>query len=291
MHHVKVEYIRTKKGKEKKFSISVELPEHWGEVTAKQFKAIFSVLYGTYPFPASHLTRVLLVKTLIFSHRNPIARYRYHKAFQQLTPLQIVEVSNHIRFLWETSPPVALIRSFRHKFTRYYLPKDYLENAIMLEYILADAYLEGIAEEKDLLNSELLNKLVATLARPKKFGWFFLKHTRHNNGDCRQRFNQNIMEQSAKRLASLPARYKLFVLFFFMGCKQHIIEEYPLLFPKSKGSADNEPYSWAETLKDVAATKLYGSYDETAYYNLHTILTNLQFERKRQLEWEAKNKK
>src|SRR5699024_5355026 len=105
------------------------------------------------------------------SHRNPFKRRKYRKAFLHLSNITIVELSDLVNFLWETSPSLALMQSFRHGLTRYFLPKDNMENAIMLEYILCDAYLEGIAEEKNLLQSELLNKLVATLCRPQKLGW------------------------------------------------------------------------------------------------------------------------
>lgn len=294
MHNIAIEYIRTKGKKTNKLKLEVSLPESWEEVTAKQFKVLFPVIYGKYPFGSPSILRVDLVKTLVFSHPNPFKRRKYRKVFPHLSNVTIVELSDLVKFLWETSPSLALMKSFRHGLTRYYLPKDNMENAIMLEYILCDAYLEGIAEG-NLLKSELLNKLIATLCRPKRFGWSLVRHWPGlNTGDCRQKFNQDIMEVRAKKLARLPIRYKMFVLFFFMGCKKYVIDEYSLLFPKKKTSGNEDgqdPYSWAETLKDVAATKLYGNYDETAFYNMHTILTNLQFERKRQLEQEEKIRK
>lgn len=296
MHNVAVEYIHTKGKKVEKIRLEASLPENWEEVTSKQFKALLPLLYGKYPFSDTSNLRVDLVKALVFSHRNPLKRRKYRKAFPHLTDITIVELSDLVKFLWETSPSIALMKSFRHGLNRYYLPKDNLENAIMLEYILCDAYLEGVAEEENLLQSELLNKLIATLCRPKRFGWSLIRRFPGlNTGDCRQKFNQEIMESRAKKLENLPLALKLFVLFFFMGCKKHVMDEYPLLFPEPKkgasSQANEDPYSWAETLKDVAATKLYGNYDETAYYNLHTILTNLQFERKRQLEQEANRPK
>lgn len=260
--------------------IKLDLPENWNEVTKNLFRKIFSMLY-TFPSPPESTIRVRLAKRLL-----PSARL-----FRKMEPAQIVDLTNSVAFLWKTASPVAHINRFRYRFKTYHLPESRLNNITFLEFMYADAYLSNLARATDI-NNEDLDRLVATLCRPQKWLWWLRKNLPgQNDGDNRQRFNAAIMKRRARRFRKLPVKWKLYVMSFFIACKHEIITDpaYRLVFPKPKQDEfKEETGSWAQLLKDVASTRLYGNYDETAYYNLHTILMNLQDELKRQ---KAKRKK
>ncbi|NJO90763.1 MAG: hypothetical protein HC831_18715, partial [Chloroflexia bacterium] len=257
--------------------LSIPLPENWAEVTAKQFRSIFALLYCRFPAPAIAKIRTDLVARLLGNR----------KIFRQLDSVHIYDISNAVRFLWETSCPIAYLPSFRLNFSRYYLPESHLYNASFIEFIYADAFLAGLGvQEGEEINQDLLDQLVATLCRPQKFAWWFRKRLPSNDGDNRQKFNPALMKARAKKFRRLPLRWKLYVLAFFIACKHEIINnpDYNRIFPreKKKDFEEQQGGGWVQLLKDVASTRLYGNYDETAYYNLHTILTNLQDELVRQ---------
>lgn len=260
------------------------LPGSWEEVTAEQFRRIFHLLFSIFPpLPTPELRRRLLL-SLLFKNK-----FRYKATMHMMAGIDIFELTEKITFIWQSSSPIAFIKSFRHRLCRYYLPDSYLNNAVCIEFIYADSYLESIARfEGDINKCEELNMLVATLCRPRKWFWWFRKRLSSYDGDIRERFNPSLMKSRAKRFEKLPLQWKLYVLAYFIACKKNIVEDpaYNLIFPqkkkKKKAEASNEEgSSWAEVLKDVAGTKLYGSYDETAWYNLHTMLTNMQFDNKK----------
>lgn len=258
-----------------------KLPESWEEVSSKAFKAIFKLLFGTFPPLPTPELRLKLIATLLFGNK-----FRYTATMPFLSANDIYQISEKISFLWKSVSPIAFIKSFSFRFCRYYLPESYLANAVCIEFIYADNYLETISQyEGDINQCEELNYLVATLCRPRKWFHFIRKRLPSYDGDPRQRFNGSLMKRRAARFRKLPLKYKLYVLGFFIACKKDIVQDpaYNLVFPKShkKSNPEQQGSDWAEVLKDVASTKLYGNYDETAYYNLHTMLRNMQYDNQR----------
>jgi hypothetical protein len=259
---------------EKTIQYPIQIPESWDQVTPSLFRKVFPVLFKTFPGPPEGKTRVELVKRMVNK-----------KLFKLFEPEQIWDFSNAISFLWKKPCPVPIIPSFRFLFTRYYLPSGYLHNASYIEFMFADAKLSSLADAENL-NSEELDQLIATLCRPQKMFWWIRRRLPSNDGDNRQKFNAELMKARAIKFRKLPVHWKLYVLSFFIACKDAIINDpaYSLVFPKKKkkDDEDQDSGSWKVLLKDVADTRIYGNYDETAYYSLHTILDNLQSELKKQ---------
>lgn len=253
-----------------------KLPSSWQELSLRQFRMVFRILY-TSIHPGK--LRVSLLGKLLFRELGWWKRKTLHYRLIRLAKTEVLwELSECVSFLWKEACSIAFLPHFWHRFRRYHLPGDHFRNGSLIEFIFADALLQHIVTE-DKVNEDLLTELVAVLCRPAKPFWFVRKRVAEwNTGDPRQRFNSALLAQRKKRLASLPMHYKLYVLRYFVGCKLHVLESYPLLFPKPSGNKQiNESAqggSWIELLKDIADTKLYGNYDDTAHYNLHTILTN-----------------
>jgi len=253
-----------------------KLPANMQEMTAREFRRIFRPLFSA--VHTGHL-RITLLKKLLFRRQYWLRRIMLQYKLIQLAGAEVLwEMSECLRWLWKETSPIALIPSFRHRLCTYHLPGDYFRNGSLIEFIFADALLQHIVVDEEI-NEDMLNELVAVLCRPARPFWCIKQHLAdYNTGDPRQRFNSALLQRRKQRLASLPLHYKIYVLRYFVGCKLHILESYPALFPKpSKHEQINKSAqggSWIELLKDIADTKLYGNYDETAHYNLHTILTN-----------------
>lgn len=252
----------------------MELPESWEELQAKDRLLMFKLLYK------KGLTRPKLRLKLVEKMVLP----KHRKVVRVMDPLVICEISELLQYSFTEPCPLKIIPGIRHNGTMYYLPDSYLDNAAFIEFMYADAFLEQVANHQGKLQDcKALDKLVAILCRPGKWFWSFRKYGATADGDRRQRFNSSTLAYRAKKFRNMPMPYKMYVLNYFIACKQAIIHDYPGIFPKEKRNENSESKgsSWAELLRDVAGTHLYGNYDETAYYNLHTILTNVEDDEKR----------
>lgn len=267
--------VSREKDRQHKELLRIEVPRDWSEVTPEQFRKVFAILYDTFPIPPVHIIRIQIVRRLLGKM----------KVVHSLSAEQIYDISQSVKFLWDSAPSIAFIPSFKFRGRRYYLPESHLHNAVMIEYIYADSFLAQLAPE-GAREYENLDKLVATLCRPAKSFWWWRRLSPYDDGDIRQRFSPALMKRRAKKFKKLPMKYKMYVLAFFAACKHEIVNnpDYNRVFPKPKKGQQSEGGGWIQLLKDVAGLKLYGNYDETAYYNLHTVLTNLQEDIKRQEE-------
>lgn len=252
-----------------------ELASEWNELSPRDFKRIFRILFTA--VHSGHL-RVDLLKKLLFQNYRWLKRSTLNAKLCNFAKTEVLwELSECLSFLWKEAFSQAFIPKFSYRLTTYHLPGDNFRNGSLIEYIFADALLQHVIAD-DKVDEDILNELVAVLCRPAKPFWFIRKRVSEwNDGDPREKFNSSLIEKRKKKLSRLPIHYKIYVLRYFVGCKLHILETYEELFPKPKEGAKASATSgstWIELLKDIADTKLYGNYDETAYYNLHTILTN-----------------
>lgn len=269
-------------------------PTSWAEITPQLFRRIFKTLYsGTETRP---VVRLKLVKLLVFFTWNPVKTLRHAFWLAQMPAVCIYEISEKLKFLWEEPTTTALIKSFRHRGTRYHLPADYLEKSCIKEFTYADSLLQLVGEwEGDYRQCPALDMLVATLCRPAKKNWKQERYSPGTDGDIREPFNEHVMELRAKKLAKLPLHYKLYVLHFFVACKSRLLQDpaYKLIFPKAKKNSDTpeEGGTFWQLLNDVAGTKLYGNYGDTGHVNLHLVLTNLQDDLQKQQKANRNKKK
>jgi hypothetical protein len=263
-----------------------EIPTSWEELSGEQFKKINQLIYAAgNSKQAIEAAKMRALQILL----NPKEEEKRLNNFLSLEAHKMFDLLKVVNFLFDTFPTRTFIPSFRVGLTRYYLPAERLSNAVMIEYTYADNYLSRIPEGLDDLD-----KLVATLCRPSKWFWFLLKlFPASQTGDRRQKFNYYLMTKRAKKFKKVPLEIKLTVLYFFVGCKLDIIQTYKNLFPERKPGDESkgDGASWVEIIRDVASQGLYGDYDKTAFYNLHTVLTNLDLEQQRINEQKLKSKK
>jgi hypothetical protein len=170
----------------------------------------------------------------------------------------------------------------------YYAPADELANISFLElcttFHLFEQYLKNHEEDT-------LHHLLAVLYRSPK------PKTKDNkmaayHGDKRQPYlhHEALVPKRKKRMATLPREVKQIMVFWFAGCRQQIIEQYPDLF-NSPGSGKPSKYGWAATLMAMAGSLT--ELDNVSAQPADDALTYLDYlnEQAKQRELEAQMKK
>ena len=237
----------------KKKKYSYQVPSEWNELTAEQLKLIAPLYFGAYLVPDA---QVRLIATIIpfgvFTKANSIQRY---------------EICSLLSFLND----IKLTKNFFPEFAGLFGPKDELRNVTVLEYATADAYFKMLIKTQEI---KYLDFLVATLYRLPKFDKKEEK-PQDWDGDYRQKFNPNLVEDNLKNIRKLPISFKYCVFLFFVGCKSKIIEDYSILFSGQNGDGGN---GWADTILDLAEAQLFGDLEKSATTYIHTAF--MYFERK-----------
>jgi hypothetical protein len=177
-------------------------------------------------------------------------------------------------------------------------PADGLSNASLYEFITAEKYfLNYLANPTKEESEEWLNRLVATLYRQKRSGFDPMvdKDGRIPLTDVGTRYR-------LRYTAKMPLHTKLAVLMWFDGCRQHIIDRFPLIFPKPKTgkanplekvkSAGNPTQAWLQLISELAGGMT--NYEAIGNTNLYTALTDISYRIKKNQEQErarAKSKR
>jgi hypothetical protein len=258
----KIEFYLPVRGKEKAFVRSV--PEKWNELGTKQLLTCIRCLFT--PGLTKHLRQRLLLQTLL---QLPVA------VFNALQPEQILALAPVTNFLTETNSLTRqLIPSFRIPYKpwrRLYGPHDYLRNVSFAEFIFADTYYTHFCQTGDEL---LLNKMVATLYRPKRwfnglkniFGFYF--------GDVRATFNEHLIAGRTKHVAKINDTRKLAIMAFYRGCREQMEAEYSYVFTAEKGERTNSSTGWEPVLRGMSGGK-FGDIEKTMQIPIHTVLAEM----------------
>jgi len=128
-------------------------------------------------------------------------------------------------------------------------------------------------------NLESLDRLIAILYRPKIYFHYFRKNMPSYKGDPRQEFNDQLIANRMKRVASVPFELKLIVAWWFEGSLKEMPDTFPKLYNKKKSSEEDsgEKGSWSDTILLIARNE-HKEADQVAKRNLY------QFMRERELQ-------
>jgi hypothetical protein len=121
----------------------------------------------------------------------------------------------------------SIIPPFKVGLSRWYGPSDALANITFKEFIHTETNYFKYCETNNL---QYLDKLIATLYRPKKHFNFLARYFNTYNADPRARFNDNLLTSRAKKIDTLDNNIKLAILYFYQGCRKFIINYFPEIF-------------------------------------------------------------
>lgn len=231
--------------------INIDLVTNWNDLTVKQLEHIaidLHVAEKLYPDNEEEKNRMLYVsfwKTLLRENT-------MRATAVALREIPIADITPYIKFLFTGIKRTTFLPSIKVGFFKSVAPGPRLNNITIAEFSLADAAFYMWRKNKD---EAYLNLLCAILYRPKK--WFGNKQT-----DARQEFNKFTAEKRADRFKRLPLKTKLAISLMYEGCRNHLIDTRPYLFPKSDGNT-NHTYEGFQKIILAKSGGKFGNYTET----------------------------
>ena len=154
---------------------------------------------------------------------------------------------------------------------RLFGPKDSLENISFYEMGFLFQTAENYILSKD---PQLLDKLIAIMYRPHK------PKTRWNirrgyEGDFRLPLlkHEATIEKRQKLVATLPPQVKTLLFFFFLSCREKIVNQFQNLFQQPDGEKSGNDYGYAGILLRLGNGPV--NMDKVAAQNHFSVLVHL----------------
>lgn len=166
----------------------------------------------------------------------------------------------------------------------FYGPQDALMNTVYGEYLQLLTHLSAFGRTADI--SEL-DKLIATIYRPKKPNYDEAKEQPDFDGDIRVEFNPNHTDTYAKQIANLGFDVKYAIFLFVASCQYFIANNHhldigndnyidlTLLFSQEPTDNSKEGLGMVGTLYNLAETNVFGDVRNVAKTNTYDILAFL----------------
>lgn len=171
---------------------------------------------------------------------------------------------------------IVSVKCLINKVLKYYGPEDMMQHSNFFEYRTAHGYFREFINDND---ETALNKLVATLYRPKKKFLFIRRKLKNFSSDLRQELTSDTnplrLEKRAMKIGKLPFPVKYGILLFFYSIEKQmrsgklIIDgnecDMNILY-EGHEDAENEKYpgiGLPGLLFTMAETKVFGNVKET----------------------------
>ena len=233
-----------------------QLPANWSELTRRQLLAIVPLLFQ----PTGPVA--VQVQLLRLLSRLPIGLWF------RLTDFQIADHLRLVRWLTQPSQLIKqLLPVLGPWWARLAGPGDWLAGVSVWEFANAEAQLSKWVATQD---EATLNRLVAVLYRPRRFGWWLLRLSPAYTGDSRQVFNEKRVAARAERVARLPLAQRQAVLLYYLGCRAKLEQAYPHLFSGDEGNG-KDPNPWLTLIGRLPNDK-FGDIAQIGLRPLHTVL-------------------
>jgi len=157
------------------------------------------------------------------------------------------------------------------KTTWYFAPADGLENITIYELAMSFARYEAYLNTRD---DQHANALIGILYRPSR-PVTTAERQSDWRGDRRLplRQHEGTIEKRAQLAATLPALCRRFIVFWFAGCREAIVKQYPRVFKQSEtktGGGD-----WGALLLSLAESGTFGALGETSDQHFSNALKYL----------------
>jgi len=200
---------------------------------------------------------------------------------------------NRTRNVWPALTRTPKGNGKTKKTTWYYCAADGLANITIYELAHTFSLYEAFAHTGD---EALADKLIGTLYRPSRPETVQERESAWH-GDRRQplRGYEGKVEERAKMAKTLPALTRRFLVFWFAGCREAIVKQYPRVF-RREGDGDRGAggSNWGKLLLSLAETGTFGPLGETSdqhYSNALTYMTMKDEEAERMRREMEKTKK
>lgn len=242
---------------------TVEYPGEWDELSRKQLLFITKLL-------DKGLT-VIEFKLIVLMNFLKI-KYKMFARISDTNKFMLTETVNFLNR--DVSLTEAVIQFIRVSWLRkYYAPASRLTNCNIIEFRYSENFYRDYV---DTQKTEHMDKLIATLYRPKKFFHFIRKRLNNYDGDPRMKFNDKFILARAKKIRRMPFHYKYGIFLFYRGCRSFIAQRYNRVFVESDSTEKKpEKFDWGNIIRQAAGGK-FGQIMQTAETNIYTFLSELQ---------------
>ncbi|QHL87403.1 hypothetical protein GU926_08130 [Nibribacter ruber] len=252
-----------------------QLPSDWNELTGRQLVKVIAAesrwlsATGIPEEQKKHLLRLERLRILL---NLPLG------IFLAFTPIQIVQLHWLVKFLdsgfkgltAQLLPRLRVPGIANCLRPALFGPRERFRSLSFLEFIYADTYFMSFTQKQ---TPEKLDRFVACLYREKRWFHFIVKRLTSYGGDCRQEFNQHLVERRAQLVARLPLEVKLAVLSWYRGCRFELEGEFPLVF--SEGTQKKAGRSgWDGVLLGMSGHVI--NIEATGRANIRNILAAMQ---------------
>lgn len=176
-------------------------------------------------------------------------------------------------------PEIRLPILKTYRWQQLHGPADRLGNLVMAEFIFTESFFLAWHHSQ---NQDYLDNLIAILYRPQREGYD--PASPDYKGDRREDFNPHLFEKRAQSwVKHLSKPVKMAVLYYYAGCRQALIDQYPEVFggEETGGPASASPLR--DMLHDLPNDK-FGTIDEAEKAPLHTVLYEINKANKRARE-------
>ena len=187
-----------------------------------------------------------------------------------LAPFQWGALVKQFDWLFTTRPQGQPLRSFFHAGVNYHLPADDFADTDAIDLAYANmAYLEfSRPDDTDLM---ALDRLIATLCRPMRPDWRQFQKSHQWDGDLREVFNEQLMLERARSLASLELNAKILILDYFERMNEAFLAEYGDIFGGTGEPRYGDGRGWIMLLKNVAKQGTFGTFDQVCQTPAHLL--------------------
>ena len=254
-----------------------DLPSSWNDLNEEQFKRVCFVR-------AQHIHNenqqaVNASRMVLFHILSGLKTY----IIEEITAIQWADILPHMNFIFDT-PTLdhnPLPKVYVAGLGDLYGPEGMLDYSSFDEMISADKQFTTInTTEDEEQRYTLFAKLFFILYRPEHEHLAeFRKDPKRWNGDIREHFNSEIINERVKLYRGNVEFYKLVAAFIYYWSfrSNKLVAGFPNYFKEPDG--DNEDrtgndYGWADPLFEMSGDK-FGTFEQTANQHWYTIMAEI----------------
>lgn len=232
------------------------VPQKWNELTGRQLIDALVILHSGMDVDTArlHLFRTITATT-----------------WWRLWWLGVKEFDDLLYLVDWMLTDNTLTKNILPVYREMYGPADAFNNLIISEFIFTEQHYTIFknAETSEPDRLAALNSLVGILYRPAKPGYDM---RRNESGDIREAFNDNLTGFYSDFVALWPFAVKQAIAFWYAGCRDQLIKDFPKPFTPDPDSEGESVYGLWDILFSIAEKNVLGDFARVEGQLLKTVL-------------------
>jgi len=233
-------------------------PNDWNALTPRQLLSFTKCMLMLKNVPAAKLDGYLRMLVLWKVMKIP------RRILLDMTEVQAAHLTLRLKFLFKDSHLTEQkIPKVRRWLREYYGPRSHLENLKIKEFVVSEKYYQQYIETGQPTN---LDGLVTTLYRPKN------PNASPDTMDNRLEINPTTFGRRLKTVQSLRPEIKLAILYYYLGCRNEMMHQYPAVFSGGQGEAtEGVAHDWMDFFRNLPSDK-FGNLEQIENTYVHPVL-------------------